>query len=201
MRQTGTGTHAFSAQIDGIFGAFRWLIARRARLLARLGVLGHSPEQAGLLREGALRDELLALQFLDTVLKLGNLGLVHFERCLCGTVVFGVLTADCGFFPPVSHMMMTIKRARPMRSHDWTFFGSRPGGLGAFPGSVRSWLASQFADTCREKVSFFLPTARYPLSRIFGAMYTPFSNWKLMRLGLPSFTSYRVGFSRAAHWM
>ena len=46
----------------------------------------------GLLRERGLRDKLLALQFLDAVLHLGDLGFVDFERCLhrrCGRRRFG----------------------------------------------------------------------------------------------------------------
>src|SRR6266404_2879633 len=42
-----------------------------------------------------------------------------------------------GFLPPVSHMMTTITTATLMRSHDCTFLGSRPGGLGAL-----SWIGA-----------------------------------------------------------
>jgi hypothetical protein len=37
-----------------------------------------------------------------------------------------------GFLPPVSHMMATMRKASPMRSQDWTFFGRRPWGFGDF---------------------------------------------------------------------
>src|ERR1700691_3057162 len=45
-----------------------------------------------------------------------------------------------GFLPPVSHMMATIRNASPMRSQDWTFFGRRPWGLGAFSCISEGWL-------------------------------------------------------------
>ena len=41
-----------------------------------------SSERAGLLRECGLGEKLLALQILDAVLHLGNLGFVDFEGCL-----------------------------------------------------------------------------------------------------------------------
>src|SRR5208282_1443607 len=45
-----------------------------------------------------------------------------------------------GFFPPVSHMMATIKNARPMRSQDWTFFGRRPWGFGDLSCTCWGWI-------------------------------------------------------------
>src|SRR5271154_5232308 len=45
-----------------------------------------------------------------------------------------------GFLPPVSHMMATIKNARPMSSQDWTFFGRRPWGFGDFSCTCVGWL-------------------------------------------------------------
>src|SRR6202142_4480065 len=49
-------------------------------------------------------------------------------------------TGGGGFLPPVSHMMTTIRNASPMRSQDWTFFGRRPCGLGAFSCISAGWL-------------------------------------------------------------
>src|SRR5260370_11859523 len=49
------------------------------------------------------------------------------------------LAAVCGFLPPVSHIIRTISKARLMSSQDWTFFGSRPGGLGAFSCNSFGW--------------------------------------------------------------
>jgi len=49
------------------------------------------------------------------------------------TVASGEITVFVGvwgFLPPVSHMIATIRKASPMRSQDWTFFGRRPCGLG-----------------------------------------------------------------------
>src|ERR1700677_70612 len=37
----------------------------------------------------------------------------------------------CGFLPPVSHMIATMRNARPTRSQDCTFLGRSPSGLGA----------------------------------------------------------------------
>src|SRR6266699_319129 len=58
-----------------------------------------------------------------------------------------------GFFPPVSHMMTTMRTARPARSQDCTFLGSNPGGFGALswigdgevtsPSSLRGNLAGE----------------------------------------------------------
>src|SRR5271155_3104152 len=45
-----------------------------------------------------------------------------------------------GFLPPVSHMMVTMRNASPMRSQDWTFFGRRPCGLGVFSCISAGWL-------------------------------------------------------------
>src|SRR5258707_4689102 len=41
-----------------------------------------------------------------------------------------------GFFPPVSHMMTIMRRARLASSQDCTFLGRRPGGLGALSSIV-----------------------------------------------------------------
>src|ERR1700733_5133532 len=45
-----------------------------------------------------------------------------------------------GFLPPVSHMIATIRNASPMSNQDCTFFGRRPGGLGAFSCTSTGWL-------------------------------------------------------------
>src|SRR5271155_5695550 len=50
------------------------------------------------------------------------------------------LAGGCSFLPPVSHMMATIRNASPIRSQDWTFFGRRPWGLGAFSCISGGWL-------------------------------------------------------------
>src|ERR1700678_278562 len=76
-----------------------------------------------------------------------------------------VFEGAAGFLPPVSHMMLTMRNASPMRSQDWTFLGRSPCGLGAFSctweGCV-GWLmvVPQFAATRRANGSFLLPTAR-----------------------------------------
>src|ERR1700723_3637493 len=57
-----------------------------------------------------------------------------------GTVDEAVFAGVGGFLPPVSHMMATIRNASPMRSQDWTFFGRRPCGLGAFSCISAGWL-------------------------------------------------------------
>jgi hypothetical protein len=80
------------------------------------------------------------------------------------------LGAVGGFFPPVSHMMLTIRMARPMISQDWTFLGKRPGGFGVFSWMDSFMAAPYCAVVVRVKVSFFLPTVRYPLSKTFGTM-------------------------------
>src|SRR6267143_427868 len=49
------------------------------------------------------------------------------------------LAGACGFLPPVSHIIRTISKAKLMSSQDWTFFGSRPGGLGAFSCTWFGW--------------------------------------------------------------
>src|SRR5258708_24368826 len=49
------------------------------------------------------------------------------------------LAGACGFLPPVSPIIRTISKARLMSSQDWTFFGSRPGGLGAFSCNSFGW--------------------------------------------------------------
>src|SRR5712664_1492130 len=56
--------------------------------------------------------------------------------CTAGAVGIARVGA-AGFFPPVSHMMTIMRAARPASSQDCTFFGSRPGGLGAL-----SWMAA-----------------------------------------------------------
>ena len=48
------------------------------------GILRDRAERTGLLGERGLREELLALQVLDTVLHLGNFGFVDFEGRLNG---------------------------------------------------------------------------------------------------------------------
>src|ERR1700722_8343996 len=54
------------------------------------------------------------------------------SRGACTKGAAGIALAGvCGFLPPVSHIIRTITSARLMSSQDWTFFGSRPGGLGA----------------------------------------------------------------------
>src|ERR1700691_2382207 len=68
------------------------------------------------------------------------------------------LTGVGGFLPPVSHIMATIRNASPMRSQDWTFFGKRPCGLGAFSCMSAGWLIAHLsvrADAPREG-HFFL---------------------------------------------
>src|ERR1700722_18786484 len=50
-----------------------------------------------------------------------------------------------GLLLPVSHMMRTMSRARPASSHDCTFFGSNPAGLGAL-----SWI---WAFSCMDRPS------------------------------------------------
>jgi len=71
--------------MDRVF--FRPLLARTTgtRLL-RLRVMCGGAELPGLLRKCDLRDKLLALQVLNAVLHLGNLGFVDFERCLYGNI-------------------------------------------------------------------------------------------------------------------
>src|SRR5260370_18509206 len=55
--------------------------------------------------------------------------------CTAGGV--GIERAGAGgFFPPVSHMMTIMRRARLARSQDCTFLGRRPGGLGALSSMV-----------------------------------------------------------------
>src|ERR1700690_1536679 len=54
-------------------------------------------------------------------------------------------TGGGGFLPPVSHMMATIRNANPMRSQDWTFFGRRPCGLGAFSCISAGWVIDQLS--------------------------------------------------------
>ena len=94
---------------------------------------GVDTEQASLLGKSALRDKLLALQILNAVLHFGNLGFVDFEGCLLGAQRTTLPLAGVGgFLPPVSHMMATMRNARPMRSQDWTFFGRRPWGFCVF---------------------------------------------------------------------
>src|SRR6267143_6249675 len=59
------------------------------------------------------------------------------SRGACTAGAVGMERAGAGgFFPPVSHMMRIMRTARPASSQDCTFFGNRPGGLGAL-----SWMA------------------------------------------------------------
>src|ERR1700723_2235176 len=79
-----------------------------------------------------------------------------------GTVDEAVFAGVGGFLPPVSHMMVTIRNASPMRSQDWTFFGRSPCGFGTFSCTLEGWFDSlivvpQFAATRRAKGIFFLP--------------------------------------------
>src|SRR5271154_5968690 len=82
-----------------------------------------------------------------------------------GAVDEAVFVGVGGFFPPVSHMMATMRNASPMRSQDWTFFGRSPCGFGAFSCTCAGWVGwvmvvPQFVETRRAKGSFFLPMAR-----------------------------------------
>src|ERR1700684_2617243 len=69
------------------------------------------------------------------------------------------------FLPPVSHMMLTMRNASPMRSQDWTFLGRSPCGFGAFSCTWEGCIGGlmvvpQFAATHRANGSFLLRTAR-----------------------------------------
>src|ERR1700747_736926 len=72
----------------------------------------------------------------------------------------------CGFLPPVSHMMTIMSSAMPTITHDWTFFGSKPGGFGAlsligsFIGSPSHSLSYSAPQPRFVKEIFFFPTAR-----------------------------------------
>src|SRR5271156_6029945 len=65
-----------------------------------------------------------------------------------GTADDAALTGVGGFLPPVSHMIATIRNANPIRSQDWTFFGRRPCGLGAFSCISAGWLIGHPSVRC-----------------------------------------------------
>ena len=102
------------------------------RLLRLRRVMRYSAQLPGLLGECGLCEKLLTLQILNAVLHLGNLGFVDFEGACAVTADDAALPGVCGFLPPVSHMMATMRKASPMRSQDWAFFGRRPCGFGVF---------------------------------------------------------------------
>jgi len=144
--QTATRRHAsFARPGFGLQAAAR-LGTRTVLLLGLLRLLRGGTEQVGLLREGVLRDKLLTLQILNATLHLGDL--VSLTSSGTGSEVAGesALVGVCGFLPPVSHMMATMRKARPMRSYDWTFFGRRPWVSALFPESGRVRVGS--AGSC-----------------------------------------------------
>ena len=135
LKQRAKGRRASCARFESRLRALgrRLLSCPRSRRLSRLGSWGVTPSKRVCCARAFCATSCCRCKFLDSVLQFRDLGFVHFKRCgsllrlacsICGAV--------CGFFPPVSHMMTTIKKARPIISHDWTFFGSRPGGFGAF---------------------------------------------------------------------
>ena len=65
-----------------------------------------------------------------------------------------------GFFPPVSHMMRTMRTASPASSQDCTFFGSKPGGFGLLSWIAEGEVMAHFSGAVRVKLSFFFPTVR-----------------------------------------
>src|SRR5260370_4729840 len=65
--------------LDGIFRVFAGRIAGRIARLRLLLVRSCRAQEPTLLREGTLRSELLALEFLDSILEFGNLRFVYFN--------------------------------------------------------------------------------------------------------------------------
>src|SRR5260370_32213665 len=65
--------------LDGIFRVFAGRIAGRIARLRLLLVGSCRAQEPILLREGTLRSELLALEFLDSILEFGNLRFVYFN--------------------------------------------------------------------------------------------------------------------------
>jgi len=74
---------AFARPGSGLLpGAARPL--QQHQIVETPGIMARGTELPGLLRECGLGEKLLALQVLDAVLHLGNLGFVDFEGCLYG---------------------------------------------------------------------------------------------------------------------
>src|SRR5258708_812648 len=66
--------------LNGIFHAFRGGLVRTRHLLLLLLIRSAGAKEMGLLREGVLCDELLPLEFLNSILQLVDFGFVYFER-------------------------------------------------------------------------------------------------------------------------